>query len=162
MDPGTNADLAALVKVVARQRAEMARLRDLAATSAVLERAKGVLMAVTGCTAERGPRGTGPARPGRQPHPPRTVLAHPGHPAARTGARRPAGTTARRRIRRECAPPAARTWRRYLGRVGRDLVRVGSPHELAGRLLDHLAPPGGADRGDAVRAAPEGGLRLHR
>ena len=46
----TGADLAALAKVVARQRAEMERLRDLAATSAVQERAKGVLMAVTGCT----------------------------------------------------------------------------------------------------------------
>ncbi|MGW0212400.1 ANTAR domain-containing protein, partial [Streptomyces sp. NPDC003233] len=43
-------DPAALARVVARQRAEMERLRDLAATSAVQERAKGVLMAVTGCS----------------------------------------------------------------------------------------------------------------
>nr|WP_303708868.1 SpoIIE family protein phosphatase [Kutzneria buriramensis]WKX06457.1 SpoIIE family protein phosphatase [Kutzneria buriramensis] len=49
-DPGPVPDLAALAKVVARQRAEMDRLRDQAATSAVVERAKGALMALTGCS----------------------------------------------------------------------------------------------------------------
>ena len=47
---GTAPDIAALAKVVARQRAEMDRLRDQVATSAVLERTKGALMALTGCT----------------------------------------------------------------------------------------------------------------
>ncbi|WP_430377399.1 SpoIIE family protein phosphatase [Streptomyces sp. B1-3] len=42
--------MAAMAQVVARQRAEMDRLRDQAATAAVLERAKGALMAQTGCT----------------------------------------------------------------------------------------------------------------
>ncbi|MFD5592089.1 ANTAR domain-containing protein, partial [Streptomyces griseorubiginosus] len=49
---GTAPDMAAMAKVVARQRAEMDRLRDQAATAAVLERAKGALMAQTGCTPE--------------------------------------------------------------------------------------------------------------
>ncbi|WP_164873143.1 ANTAR domain-containing protein, partial [Streptomyces resistomycificus] len=44
--------MVALTSVVARQRAEMDRLRDQAATSAVLERAKGALMALSGCTPE--------------------------------------------------------------------------------------------------------------
>ncbi|MGM0351600.1 ANTAR domain-containing protein, partial [Streptomyces sp. Adlamb9] len=48
-DPGTGADSATPAQVVARQRAELERLRHLAATSAVLERAKGALMALTGC-----------------------------------------------------------------------------------------------------------------
>lgn len=49
---GNVPDIAALAKVVARQRAEMDRLRDQVATSAVLERTKGTLMALTGCTPE--------------------------------------------------------------------------------------------------------------
>ncbi|MFK4144653.1 SpoIIE family protein phosphatase [Streptomyces sp. NPDC004065] len=51
-EPGAVPDVAALAKVVARQRAEMDRLQDLAAASAVIERAKGVLMALTGCSPE--------------------------------------------------------------------------------------------------------------
>lgn len=43
-------DTVALAKVVARQRAEMDRLRDLAARTAVLEQAKGAVMALTGCS----------------------------------------------------------------------------------------------------------------
>ncbi|MCZ9341977.1 protein phosphatase, partial [Streptomyces sp. TRM76130] len=44
--------MAGLARAVARQRAEMDRLRDLAATSAVLERAKGAEMALRGCSTE--------------------------------------------------------------------------------------------------------------
>nr|WP_308288211.1 SpoIIE family protein phosphatase [Streptomyces corallincola] len=50
MDAASGADVAALAKVVARQRAELERLRDATATAAVLERAKGALMATAGCT----------------------------------------------------------------------------------------------------------------
>ncbi|QKW30620.1 SpoIIE family protein phosphatase [Streptomyces seoulensis] len=49
---GAASDKAALAKVVARQRAELDRLRDEAAASAVVERAKGALMALTGRTAD--------------------------------------------------------------------------------------------------------------
>ncbi|OSP42898.1 hypothetical protein B7767_13090, partial [Streptomyces sp. 13-12-16] len=50
--PGAAPDLAELARVVARQRAEMDRLREQAATSAVVERAKGVVMALSGCSAD--------------------------------------------------------------------------------------------------------------
>ncbi|MBY8868066.1 SpoIIE family protein phosphatase [Streptomyces sennicomposti] len=49
---GAAPDRAALAKVVARQRAELDRLRDEAAASAVVERATGALMALTGRGAE--------------------------------------------------------------------------------------------------------------
>ncbi|AKN73995.1 protein phosphatase [Streptomyces sp. PBH53] len=160
MDPGTNADLAALVKVVARQRAEMARLRDLAATSAVLERAKGVLMAVTGCTP--GAAHEELARRARDAN--RTLLEQcwltlgtlpPGQEPAGPPAPPPAA------VGSGGSAPAGRTdLAEVLGRVGRDLVRVGSPHELAGRLLDHLAPQAGADAVMLYERLPEGGLRL--
>ncbi|WP_143590000.1 ANTAR domain-containing protein, partial [Streptomyces africanus] len=50
-EPGAAPDLVELAKIVARQRAELDRLRDQAATSAVVERAKGAVMALTGCSA---------------------------------------------------------------------------------------------------------------
>ncbi len=41
-----------MARVVAQQRAELDRLHEQAATAAVVERAKGVVMALTGCSAE--------------------------------------------------------------------------------------------------------------
>jgi serine phosphatase RsbU (regulator of sigma subunit) len=162
LDPA-GADLAALARVVARQRAEMERLRDLTATSAVLERAKGVLMAVTGCSAEaaheellqRAEDGNrtlleqcwltlGALLPPRE-----QPLADPPAPAG---------------------PPAAGTWEvaptgtvelaKILGHIGRDLVRVGTPQELAQCLLDHVAPETDADAVMLYERLPEGGLEL--
>ncbi|MFJ5556971.1 ANTAR domain-containing protein [Streptomyces sp. NPDC093250] len=52
MESGTVPDLVELARVVAQQRAELDRLREQAATSAVVERAKGVVIALTGCSAE--------------------------------------------------------------------------------------------------------------
>ncbi|MFF5159392.1 SpoIIE family protein phosphatase [Streptomyces sp. NPDC000348] len=49
---GAAPDLMELARVVARQRAEMDRLREQAATSAVVERAKGVVMALSRCSAD--------------------------------------------------------------------------------------------------------------
>ncbi|MGV4980683.1 SpoIIE family protein phosphatase [Streptomyces sp. NRAIS4] len=162
VDPA-GSDVAALAKVVARQRAELERLRDLAATSAVLERAKGVLMAVTGCTpeaahaelvrrAEDGNRTlleqcwlTLGALPPPQEQPPgtRPVPAEP--PAAGSWEAAHTGTVELARI---------------LGHIGRDLVRVGTPHELARCLLDHLAPQADADAVLLYEQLPEGGLEL--
>ncbi|MFG2603609.1 SpoIIE family protein phosphatase [Streptomyces sp. NPDC048514] len=165
MEPGTGADLTALVKVVARQRAEMERLRDLAATAAVLERAKGVLMAITGCSpdaaheelqrrAKDGNRtlleqcwltlGALPP-PMRQPSGAASPSA-PGLPGA-------AGSW-------EPAPAGTVDMAEVLGHIGRDLVRVGSPQELAGCLLDHLAPEVRADAVMLYERLPEGGLGL--
>ncbi len=160
MDRDTSTELAALAKVVARQRAEMERLRDLAATSAVLERAKGVLMAVTGCTpdsahgellqrAKDGNRTLleqcwltlGALPPKEQPAAPPTA------PPAVAGSwgSTPAGTLDLADV---------------LADVGRDLVRVGSPHDLAGCLLDHLTPEVDADAVLLYERLPEGGLAL--
>ncbi|MFD8393216.1 SpoIIE family protein phosphatase [Streptomyces sp. NPDC059680] len=160
VDP-TGTDLAALAKVVARQRAEMERLRDLAASSAVVERAKGVLMAVTGCAPEAaheqlvqraadGNRtlleqcwltlGALPPREqptGTQPSP----------------AVRPAGSW-------QVAPTGTVDLAKILGHIGRDLVRVGTPHELAHCLLNHLAPETDADAVMLYERLPEGGLEL--
>ncbi|MEU5465808.1 ANTAR domain-containing protein [Streptomyces althioticus] len=49
---GTVPDVVELARVVARQRAEMDRLREQAAASVVMERAKGVVMALDGSTAD--------------------------------------------------------------------------------------------------------------
>lgn len=158
----TGADLAALAKVVARQRAEMERLRDLAATSAVLERAKGVLMAVTGCTPEaaheqllqRAADGNrtlleqcwltlGTLPPREQPA--GTPPSPAGRPLAGSWQVAPTGTVELANV---------------LGHIGRDLVRVGTPHELAHCLLDHLAPETDADAVMLYERLPEGGLEL--
>lgn len=50
-DPGVAPDVVALAKVVAALRAENERLHHQASTAAVLERAKGLLMARSGCSA---------------------------------------------------------------------------------------------------------------
>ncbi|MFG2359540.1 SpoIIE family protein phosphatase [Streptomyces sp. NPDC048521] len=165
MDPGNSADLAALAKVVARQRAEMERLRDLAATSAVLERAKGVLMAVTGCTpvaaheellqrAKDGNRTLleqcwltlGALLPPRE-QPSGTAPASPMRAPATVGSW-------------EVAPADTVDVAAVLGYIGRDLVRVGSPQELAECLRDHLAPEVRADAVMLYERLPEGGLEL--
>ncbi|MGA5383249.1 ANTAR domain-containing protein [Streptomyces pseudogriseolus] len=49
---GTVPDVVELARVVAQQRAEMDRLGEHAATTVVVERAKGVVMALAGCTAD--------------------------------------------------------------------------------------------------------------
>ncbi|MER7935865.1 MULTISPECIES: SpoIIE family protein phosphatase [unclassified Streptomyces] len=155
---GTGAEPADLAKVVSRQRAELDRLRDQAAVSAVVERATGALMATSGCSpdaahetlAERARTGNRtlleecwltlgalpPAVPASDP--PGT-----GHPAPAAPRTAPAAGTA-----------AA------LGRLGTDLVRVGSPQQLAGTLLGHLAPEVGADAVLLYRRPPGQGLEL--
>ncbi|MGA5036815.1 SpoIIE family protein phosphatase [Streptomyces capoamus] len=157
-DPG--ADPAALAKVVARQRAEMERLRDLAATSAVLERAKGVLMAVTGCTPDAAQEELDRrAKDGN-----RTLLEQcwltlgalpPKERPAATPAAPPAGAAPSR-----TAPADTPDLAGVLGHLARDLVRVDSPHELAGRLLEHLAREADGDAVMLYERLPEGGLGL--
>ncbi|MDO0924492.1 SpoIIE family protein phosphatase [Streptomyces sp. TG1A-8] len=162
MDTPSGADPVALAEVVARQRAELERLRDQAATSAVVERAKGALMAMTGCSpdaaheellrrAGAGPRtlleecwitlGALAPPEGRDP---RTVPAVPG-PSSAAGHREAAG-----------AGDVAEA----LGRIGRDLAQARSPQELATRLLRHLAPEVGADAVLLYELRPGGGLEL--
>ncbi|WP_236576740.1 SpoIIE family protein phosphatase [Streptomyces sp. HF10] len=160
-DPGTGADSATWAQVVARQRAELERLRELAATSAVLERAKGALMAVTGCApdaadqelrrrAEAGGRTllaqcrlTLDSLPSPQERPVPAPPAPPTTPAAP-----PADAS-------EMAETA-----QVLAGMGRDLFRVRSAHELAGRLLEHLAPQVRAAAVLLYERQAEGGLEL--
>ncbi|MFD7994110.1 SpoIIE family protein phosphatase [Streptomyces mexicanus] len=178
---GAVPDLTALAQVVARQRAEMDRLQEQAATSAVVERAKGALMALTSCTPEAAheellqrakaaghtlveecwitlgtlvtPLGHAPARPPAvappspdgtvpAPHRPAPVEA----PAAPAEAPAPAGD--------DRGDPAA------LALLGRALVHVGTPHDLARCLQEHLAGPVGADAVMIYRRLPGGGLDL--
>ncbi|MEU9445223.1 SpoIIE family protein phosphatase [Streptomyces sp. NPDC048304] len=161
VDP-TGADLAALARVVARQRAELERLRDLSATSAVVERAKGVLMAVTGCTPEAAHEELAScARDGNRtlleqcwltlgallPPKERPSAVPPPDEAPATGLR-------------QAAPTGTADLAKTLGRIGRDLVRVGTPQELARCLLDHLAPETEADAVLLYERLPEGGLEL--
>jgi serine phosphatase RsbU (regulator of sigma subunit) len=177
---GTAPDMAALARVVARQRAEMDRLRDQAAVSAVLERARGALMALTGCApdqageellqrAEAGNRtlleecwitlgslappavGT-PAPAGVDVDLPDALLsAVPG----------PAGPRSRRADsapeRDTVEPDDGFT---ALGRLGKALVHVATPQDLAGCLLEELAVDVGADALLLFRSLPAGGLEL--
>ncbi|MGW0919264.1 SpoIIE family protein phosphatase [Streptomyces sp. NPDC002755] len=153
-------DMAALTRVVARQRAELDRLQDLAATAAVLERAKGAVMAQLGCspdTAQEELRQRAKARE-------RTLLeecrlslgalsAQPCGTAEPAAAGPPARRTAPGRAPDEIDAAA-------LGRLSRALVRVGTPHDLARCLLDRLAPDVGADAVMIFARRPGGGLEL--
>ncbi|MEU4659999.1 SpoIIE family protein phosphatase [Streptomyces sp. NPDC023723] len=164
-------DLATLAKVVARQRAEMDRLRDLAATSAVLERAKGVEMALRGCSADAAREallqrakdrrrtlleecwitlGTlGPPVPGTDRTPELAVAGASGGPAS--GATVP-GVPA--------ASPAPDDVPAALARLARALVRVGSPRELTRCLLEHLGPETAVDAVLLYARLPSGALEL--
>ncbi|MFF8942027.1 SpoIIE family protein phosphatase [Streptomyces sp. NPDC014864] len=183
--------MVALAKVVARQRAEMDRLQNLAATSAVVERAKGALMALTGCSpesaheellqrAEAADRTLmeecwitlGTLMPpsahvaGQTPPlPSATASAVPDSAAAEpapadsaaVGAETSAGPLPER-ARTTAADRAADA--AVLAGLGRDLVRVETPQDLARRLREKLAAPVGADAVMIYRRLTGGGLEL--
>lgn len=155
-------DVAALSRVVARQRAEMDRLHDLAATSAVLERAKGAVMALTGCSPEAAYEellhraktadrtlleecwitlGTLAAP---QPRPPQKQ-----RPAARTAVAAPGQE-------QPAVPDDAPT----LARLGHALLRVHSAQGLAAVLLEQLGPHVDATAIMLYHRLPAGGLEL--
>ncbi|MBT2411208.1 SpoIIE family protein phosphatase [Streptomyces sp. ISL-12] len=172
-------DLATLAKVVARQRAEMDRLRDLAATSAVLERAKGAEMALRGCSADEAREallqrakdrrrtlleecwitlGTlGPPVSGPDRRPELAVAGTGGPPSGSAAPGVPSASPAPDDMSSAFAPddvPAA------LARLARALVRVGSPRELARVLLEHLGPETAADAVLLYARLPSGALEL--
>ncbi|MER5525445.1 SpoIIE family protein phosphatase [Streptomyces sp. NPDC002677] len=156
---GAVAESVALAKVVSRQRAELDRLRDQVAVSAVVERAKGALMATTGCS----PDAAHEALLRRAQAGNRTLLeecwltlgalvaAVP--PAVDPGTEPPAPAEPR-------VSPAPPGTAETLGRLSTALVHVGTPQELAGTLLDHLAPGVGADAVLLYRRPPGHGLEL--
>jgi serine phosphatase RsbU (regulator of sigma subunit)/PAS domain-containing protein len=164
-EPGAAPDLVELAKIVARQRAELDRLRDQAAMSAVVERAKGAVMALTGCSADaadewllqraKAARHTlleecwitlgslAPASPG------------PGEATESAGT----GTTGfGSDVLPETATPDDVAI--ALARLGQALVRVMTPHDLARCLLEHLAPDMAADAVMIYARRPDGGLEL--
>jgi serine phosphatase RsbU (regulator of sigma subunit) len=161
-DSGATPDLAALTRIVARQRAELDRLHDLAATTAVVERAKGALMALTGGSpeaaydelvsrAKSGGRtlleecwltlGSLPP-PSRPSAVPRTQPSRP--PAAATG------DSARRDM------PGAQE----ADALGRALVLVRSRQDLAAALLEHLRHDVGAEAVMIFSRLPVDGIEL--
>ncbi|MDQ0585028.1 SpoIIE family protein phosphatase [Streptomyces rishiriensis] len=158
--PGDVPDLAALTRVVARQRAEMDRLQERAATVAVQERAKGVLMAQLGCSPDAAQEELQQrAKAGR-----RTLLeecwitlgalsAQPRGAADPASAEAPARPTTPGSAHEEIDAAA-------LGRLSRALVRVGTPHDLARCLLDRLAQDVGAGAVMVFARRPGGGLEL--
>jgi serine phosphatase RsbU (regulator of sigma subunit)/PAS domain-containing protein len=174
VESGTTPDLVELARVVAQQRAEMDRLREQAATSAVVERAKGVVMALTGCSADaagetllqraKAARRTlleecwitlGEAAPARSGtgRPP----AHPGRDAADATTVLAGSDTARTPSDTGDAPDDVAD---ALARLGRALVHADTSQALARCLLDHLGQDIGADSVMIYVRRPSGGLEL--
>ncbi|MFF7640595.1 SpoIIE family protein phosphatase [Streptomyces canus] len=172
--------MASLAKVVARQRAEMDRLRDQAATSAVMERAKGALMALTGCTPDAA--GEDLLQRAKAGH--RTLLEECW---ITLGSLPPLGTTTKPRVGdavpgatlsaipaptgpRSVPPGTAVPTGRdagdpddgftALGRLGKALVHVAAPQDLADSLLEELRADVDADALLLFRSQPTGGLEL--
>lgn len=157
----TAADTVALAQIVARQRAEMDRLQHLAAMSAVQEQAKGVVMALTGCSPgaaeeelQRRARTAG-----------RSVLEECWITLGSLpplGGAAPAPETAG--LPESAVPPsrdAVADWgSAALGALGRKLVHVTTPQDLASCLLEQLAPEVGADAVMIYARLPAGGLEL--
>jgi serine phosphatase RsbU (regulator of sigma subunit) len=155
--------------------AEQGAVPDVVAPEAVLERAKGVIMALTGSTADaahaellRRARGAG-----------RTLLdecwltlsgASTGRPLLADGAasRRAAVPAPASPPARESSPaawgsapgPAEDANAAVLRQVGRALVRARRPMELAAALREHLAGSVGADAVVVFSTLPDGGLEL--
>ncbi|GGZ84692.1 transcription antitermination regulator [Streptomyces echinoruber] len=161
-DSGAVPDMAAPAKVVAGQRAETDRLQDLVATSAVLERAKGALMTLTGCS----------------PNAAYEELLRRARAGARTlleecwitlGSLTPpflggaaSETPVDEAEEAPPRPPAAldRADAAVLARLGLALVHVATPQDLARQLLEHLRPAVAADAVLIYRRPPSGGLEL--
>ncbi|MFF6814214.1 SpoIIE family protein phosphatase [Streptomyces sp. NPDC012403] len=168
VEPGTAPDLVELARVVAQQRAEMDRLREQAATSAVVERAKGVAMALSGCSADTA----GETLLQRAKAARRTLLeecwitlgelapARSAEPSAR-----PAGDTGDTTAGfPEADPPAAPSTpddvADALSRLARVLVHIDTSQELARCLLEHLGQDLAADSVMIYARRTDGSLEL--
>lgn len=164
--PGAGPDAPGSPGLVARQRADRDRLRDPAATAAVLERAKGALMALTGCSAEAAHEELlKRAEAGRRTliEECRLALGNLTGTAPEWPSDLPAGPPGRPvpvPVCRPRAPAGPQEESTALGLLGAALVRVDSPRELARCLLEHLGPGVGADAVMLYARLPEGGLEL--
>ncbi|MFC5143565.1 SpoIIE family protein phosphatase [Streptomyces aureoversilis] len=175
-ESGVAPDVVALAKVVAALRAENERLHQQASTAAVLERAKGLLMARSGCSAAeaheeltRRARADGrtlteecwialgdlpqAARPPFLPVQSVTDVPEvPGQGSAgpsRATRHGPAPAADRAgQVPESRTEPRTPSRTALLGNLSRALTGAGCPQDVAERLLDHLAGP--PVRADAV------------
>ncbi|WUT08478.1 SpoIIE family protein phosphatase [Streptomyces sp. NBC_00704] len=161
----------------------MDRLQELAAASAVMERAKGALMAQRGCTpdaaqeelqrrARAGRRtlleecwitlGALACPPGAEPAPAAAdaPTGNPASPQNSTPSDAPAASGSPTPGPAAATPFADEVDATALGRLNRSLVRVGTPQDLALRLLAHLSPDVGADAVMIYARTSSGGLEL--
>lgn len=153
--PGTVPDVVELARVVAQQRAEMDRLREQAATTVAVERAKGVVMALSGCTADAAEEILYQRAKAAR----RTLLEEcwitlgelaPARPCEDAAAPRPEGgpgDAAAVMSAADAPAPFAGSddVADALSRLGRALVHVETHQALAECLRDHLAPDLDAD-----------------
>ncbi|MBT3150280.1 SpoIIE family protein phosphatase [Streptomyces sp. CHD11] len=166
---GSAPDLVELARIVAQQRAELDRLREQAATSCVVERAKGVVIALTGCTADAAGEtllqrakaarrslleecwitlgGLAPARPG-------------GTSPGRSGDGRDTTPAGLPEYDPPAAPSAPDDVADALTRLGRALVGIDTYQDLAHCLLDHFGPDLAADSVMIYARRTGGGLEL--
>ncbi|WP_030848366.1 SpoIIE family protein phosphatase [Streptomyces sp. NRRL F-4474] len=173
---GASPEVLALAKVVARLRSEIADLEGVAAATAVLERAKGVLMAQMGITADEayekllataGRRGStlmeecwlalGQVRPGATPLVPFPPSAPAPAPAESRPPPRPAaGTTAFR----AGPPPHADGSRPLLPQIAEGLTEAGDEGDIAELLRSVLAEAVGVDAVMIYAVTAAGSLEL--
>ncbi|MEV4439952.1 SpoIIE family protein phosphatase [Streptomyces sp. NPDC049577] len=172
-------DVVALAKVVAKLRTEKERLEHLVRTITVLERAKGVLMARTGCSAtvayEELTRRA--AEAGRtvteecwialgeiqlRPVVPAERAAEPVRVKTGGSVFDPARYTVRGVPRPRSAAPSGGSdgTADVLRRLGAALTDTATPQELAQCLLDHLGAAADTDAVMIYTRPPAGGLRL--
>lgn len=157
-------DVVELARVVAQQRAEMDRLREQAAMSVVMERAKGVVMALDGSTADAAEETLHERAKAAR----RTLLEEcwitlgelaPVRPCGETHTPRPQEVD---RSSTQAPEPFAAPddVADALGRLGRALVHVDTHQTLARCLLDHLAPDLDAESVMIYVRRSDGGLEL--
>ncbi|MGX9873017.1 SpoIIE family protein phosphatase [Streptomyces cellulosae] len=169
-ESGSVPDVVELARVVAQQRAEMDRLREQAATTVVVERAKGVVMALAGCSADAAEEILHQRAKAAR----RTLLeecwvtlgeltpARPHDEAAAPRPRTDTGAAAATPSAGDAPTPFAAPddVADALSRLGRALVHVDTHQALAQCLLDHLAPELDAESVMIYVRRPGGGLEL--
>lgn len=162
MGSGSAPDLVELARVVAQQRAELDRLREQAAVSAVVERAKGAVMALTGCSADTaGETLLQRAKAARRTLLEECWIALGELTPVRSGPPGPGGESADLPGADPAAAPSVPDHvADALRRLARSLVHVDTHQDLARCLLEHLGPELDADSVMVYVRRAGGGLEL--
>ncbi|MFJ9943044.1 SpoIIE family protein phosphatase [Streptomyces erythrochromogenes] len=167
-DDGASPEVLALAKVVARLRSEIADLEGVAASTAVLERAKGVLMAQTGISADAAYKrlleraaqrnstlmeecwlALGQIRPGPAPASPPDLSPPPARQQPAVGSAGPCDR-----------PPDVDGLRPLLGRIAECLTEAGDEGDIAELLRAVLAEAAGVDAVMIYAVTATGSLEL--